>query len=178
MRLIDSYTIQLHPTLLCLPRPSRRRQRRIQRRWSTSTSPVIKVVSVTSMTVCTTHNIEWWPVGAALSRSRFGLSGLRCYLMTTISAVLCGVLSRSRSQSITGDIGSFYYGAGHPMTPHRLRMTHNLLLSYGIYKKMEIYVRAKNARFADASPPQPSTDRSLFSFMRIDSVLIRPVTRK
>jgi hypothetical protein len=26
------------------------------------------------------------------------------------------------------------------MKPHRLRMTHNLLLAYGMYKKMEVYV--------------------------------------
>ncbi|XP_012533151.2 histone deacetylase HDAC1 isoform X2 [Monomorium pharaonis] len=37
------------------------------------------------------------------------------------------------------DIGNYYYGKGHPMKPHRIRMTHNLLLNYGIYKKMEIY---------------------------------------
>ena len=38
------------------------------------------------------------------------------------------------------DIGSYYYGQGHPMKPHRIRMTHNLLLNYGLYRKMEIYV--------------------------------------
>lgn len=37
------------------------------------------------------------------------------------------------------DIGSYYYGAGHPMKPHRLRMTHNLLLTYGMYKKLEVF---------------------------------------
>ena len=37
------------------------------------------------------------------------------------------------------DIGSYYYGPGHPMKPHRLRLTHNLLLSYGLYKKMQVY---------------------------------------
>lgn len=26
------------------------------------------------------------------------------------------------------------------MKPHRIRMTHNLLLNYGLYRKMEIYV--------------------------------------
>ena len=26
------------------------------------------------------------------------------------------------------------------MKPHRIRMAHNLLLSYGLYRKMEIYV--------------------------------------
>ena len=42
--------------------------------------------------------------------------------------------------SILGDIGNYYYGQGHPMKPHRIRMTHNLLLNYGLYRKMEIYV--------------------------------------
>jgi histone deacetylase 1/2 len=37
------------------------------------------------------------------------------------------------------DIGNYYYGQGHPMKPHRIRMAHNLLLNYGLYKKMEIY---------------------------------------
>jgi histone deacetylase 1/2 len=37
------------------------------------------------------------------------------------------------------DIGNYYYGQGHPMKPHRIRMAHNLLLSYGLYRKMEIY---------------------------------------
>lgn len=39
----------------------------------------------------------------------------------------------------SGDIGNYYYGQGHPMKPHRIRMTHNLLLNYGLYRKMEIY---------------------------------------
>jgi hypothetical protein len=27
------------------------------------------------------------------------------------------------------------------MKPHRIRMTHNLLINYGLYEKMEIFVR-------------------------------------
>lgn len=42
--------------------------------------------------------------------------------------------------NILGDIGNYYYGQGHPMKPHRIRMTHNLILNYGLYRKMEIYV--------------------------------------
>ncbi|KAB0369519.1 hypothetical protein FD755_018512 [Muntiacus reevesi] len=38
-----------------------------------------------------------------------------------------------------GDIGNYYHGQGHPMKPHRIRMTPNLLLNYGLYRKMEIY---------------------------------------
>jgi acetoin utilization deacetylase AcuC-like enzyme len=35
----------------------------------------------------------------------------------------------------------FEYRQGHPMKPHRIRMTHNLILNYGLYRKMEVYVR-------------------------------------
>jgi len=40
---------------------------------------------------------------------------------------------------ISGDIGNYYYGQGHPMKPQRMRMAHNLILNYGLYRKMEIY---------------------------------------
>jgi hypothetical protein len=29
----------------------------------------------------------------------------------------------------------------HPMKPTRIRMTHSLVMNYGLYKKMEIFVR-------------------------------------
>lgn len=38
-----------------------------------------------------------------------------------------------------GAIGNYYYGPGHPMKPHRIRMTHNLLLNYGLYRKMSVF---------------------------------------
>lgn len=53
---------------------------------------------------------------------------------------LCCVLTPVVSLQTKGDIGNYYYGQGHPMKPHRIRMTHNLLLNYGLYRKMEIYV--------------------------------------
>ena len=31
-------------------------------------------------------------------------------------------------------------GQGHPMKPHRLALTHSLVLNYGLYKKMEVYL--------------------------------------
>ena len=37
-------------------------------------------------------------------------------------------------------MGNYYYGPAHPMKPHRLKLTHNLLLTYGLYRKMEVYV--------------------------------------
>lgn len=38
------------------------------------------------------------------------------------------------------DVGNYAYVSGHPMKPHRIRMTHSLVMNYGLYKKMEIYV--------------------------------------
>eukprot|EP00762_Andalucia_godoyi_P001213 ANDGO_02022.mRNA.1 Histone deacetylase 1 len=37
------------------------------------------------------------------------------------------------------DVGNYYYGQGHPMKPHRIKMTHNLLLNYGLYKHLDVY---------------------------------------
>ncbi|XP_078431677.1 histone deacetylase 6 [Wolffia australiana] len=35
-------------------------------------------------------------------------------------------------------IGDYYYGQGHPMKPHRIRMAHNLVIHYGLHRLMEI----------------------------------------
>jgi len=38
-----------------------------------------------------------------------------------------------------GDVGNFHYGPRHPMKPHRLTVTHSLVLNYGLDKKMQLY---------------------------------------
>ncbi|KAL0335768.1 UNVERIFIED_CONTAM: Histone deacetylase 6 [Sesamum radiatum] len=35
-------------------------------------------------------------------------------------------------------IGDYYYGQGHPMKPHRIRMAHNLIVHYALHRRMEI----------------------------------------
>ena len=37
------------------------------------------------------------------------------------------------------DVGHFYYGPGHPMKPHRLKLAHHLILSTGLYRKLDVY---------------------------------------
>lgn len=37
------------------------------------------------------------------------------------------------------DVGGYYYGQHHPMKPHRMAMTHNLCLAYGLYRHMDVY---------------------------------------
>ncbi|XP_067662888.1 histone deacetylase 3-like [Haliotis asinina] len=46
------------------------------------------------------------------------------------------------------DVGNFHYGPGHPMKPHRISLTHCLVLHYGLYKKMKVY-RPYRATFHD-----------------------------
>ena len=33
-------------------------------------------------------------------------------------------------------VGNFFYAPGHPMKPHRIKMAHNLILSYGLHRGM------------------------------------------
>lgn len=39
-----------------------------------------------------------------------------------------------------GDWGGAYYGANHPMKPHRIVMAHHLVLGYGLQKRMDVFV--------------------------------------
>ena len=39
------------------------------------------------------------------------------------------------------DVGKYYYGQGHPMKPHRVKMAHSLILHYGLYSQMEVCAR-------------------------------------
>ncbi|KAF7715030.1 Histone deacetylase [Penicillium ucsense] len=55
-----------------------------------------------------------------------------------------GANSKKVAYFYDSDVGNYAYVSGHPMKPHRIRMTHSLVMNYGLYKKMEIY-RAKPA---------------------------------
>ena len=45
-------------------------------------------------------------------------------------------------------IGNFVYGEGHPMRPHRVRLTHHLVVNYGLHKHVNVF-RPKAATKAD-----------------------------
>ncbi|KAJ1450208.1 hypothetical protein M885DRAFT_533023 [Pelagophyceae sp. CCMP2097] len=47
--------------------------------------------------------------------------------------------SRRVAYFYDAEIGNFHYGQGHPMKPHRVRMTHNLVVNYGLYRQMEVF---------------------------------------
>lgn len=56
------------------------------------------------------------------------------------------------------EIGTYYYGQGHPMKPHRLRMTHDLLLAYGLFEKMDVY------------RPHPAHSQEMYTFHSTDYI--------
>jgi len=37
------------------------------------------------------------------------------------------------------EVGNFHYGQLHPMKPHRLSVTHSLVLNYNLHKKMQVF---------------------------------------
>ena len=47
--------------------------------------------------------------------------------------------NRRVSYFYDAEIGNYHYGQGHPMKPHRVRMTHNLVVNYGLYRRMEVF---------------------------------------
>lgn len=47
------------------------------------------------------------------------------------------------------EIGQFYYGQGHPMKPHRVRMANSLVLHYGLYNKLDGYYTPTRAGAED-----------------------------
>ncbi|VDM29699.1 unnamed protein product, partial [Toxocara canis] len=59
-----------------------------------------------------------------------------------------GLDGQSITQMSLANVGNYYYGQGHVMKPHRIRMTHHLLLNYGIYRNLEVY-RPFPATFED-----------------------------
>ncbi|MBA0799025.1 hypothetical protein Gohar_009561 [Gossypium harknessii] len=56
------------------------------------------------------------------------------------------------------EVGNYYYGQGHPMKPHRIRMTHALLAHYGLLQHMQVH------------KPVPARDRDLCRFHADDYV--------
>ena len=61
---------------------------------------------------------------------------------TGSSSLSNGVASQPKKVAYfyDSDVGNYAYVAGHPMKPHRIRMAHSLIMNYGLYTKMEIYV--------------------------------------
>ncbi|KAI9030360.1 hypothetical protein DFJ74DRAFT_698673 [Hyaloraphidium curvatum] len=67
-------------------------------------------------------------------------------------AGLVGAHSKDRiSYYYNPVVANFHFGEGHPMKPPRLALTHQLVLGYGLHKKMEVYCprRASDEEITD-----------------------------
>lgn len=61
------------------------------------------------------------------------------------------------------DIGNYAYVTGHPMKPHRIRLAHSLVMNYGVYKFLEVYVSVPSLCFFSLSHS--------FQLLTLDSAL-------
>lgn len=60
--------------------------------------------------------------------------------MPRVPATLGSMPAKERvSYYYDSEWGNVYYGANHPMKPHRLVMTHHMVMAYDLHKRMEIY---------------------------------------
>jgi histone deacetylase 1/2 len=59
--------------------------------------------------------------------------------MSVTASTTGGSVKRRVSYFYDPEIGNYHYGQGHPMKPHRVRMTHNLVVNYGLYRKMDVF---------------------------------------
>jgi histone deacetylase 1/2 len=73
------------------------------------------------------------------------------------------------------DIGCYAYGAGHVMKPHRVRLTHDLVMNYGLYKKLEMF-RARRATPSEMT--QFHTDEYVEFLSRITPDMLEAHTKE
>lgn len=50
-------------------------------------------------------------------------------------------MPRRVSYFYDNEVGSYYYGQEHPMKPFRIKMAHQLIVNYGLYRRMNCFVR-------------------------------------
>ena len=77
-------------------------------------------------------------------------------------------------------VGNYYYGAGHCMKPHRIRMAHHLIVNYALYRQMEVYVSlgyckstvylSYASNFCNFQRPHPAQSEDISKFHTDDYV--------
>jgi histone deacetylase 1/2 len=80
--------------------------------------------------------------------------------------------SSLKSSSLTNfsdDVGAFTYGHGHPMKPHRIRITHDLVTAYDMLGKMHVLVcfhlvQLKYSAESDTQRPKRASPEAMTCF--------------
>jgi hypothetical protein len=54
------------------------------------------------------------------------------------------LISPAASDHLSDETGAYTYGLGHQMKPQRIRMTHELVMAYGMLEKLHVIVGLQN----------------------------------
>ncbi|CAG8570877.1 3337_t:CDS:10 [Dentiscutata erythropus] len=73
------------------------------------------------------------------------------------------------------DVGNYTYGQGHPMKPHRMRMVHDLVVNYNLFKKMEV-LTPKRATFRQMT--RFHTDEYIHFLERVTPVNVEELSQQ
>ena len=66
------------------------------------------------------------------------LKGLQVTEWIHLRFAVCNIAADS--SHCVGEVGGAYYGIKHPMKPHRMRMTNELIIEYGLVDHLDVYV--------------------------------------
>lgn len=92
-----------------------------------------KIEFVTSMTVCCFSRLLYQPLLPA-SKAWYQAKAWNWQQIISVPfhKPICGA----------DEVSGLYYGPKHPMKPHRITMTHHLVLAYELHDKFDMYVRS------------------------------------
>ncbi|KAF8382871.1 hypothetical protein PRIPAC_72013 [Pristionchus pacificus] len=76
---------------------------------------------------------------AAPSTSRVIMTNARRLRMSAAARSTQGHSKNRVTYYYNADIANCYYGEGHVMKPHRIRMAHQLIMGYGLYQHLQVY---------------------------------------
>ncbi len=74
-------------------------------------------------------------------------------------------LSKKKVSYFYQDDMNYYYGMHHPMKPFRLKLTHDLILSYRLYRSLRVL------------RPRPASAEEMMQFHNPECVLARLLAR-
>lgn len=57
----------------------------------------------------------------------------------------------------SADVGAYTYGLGHPMKPHRIQVTHELVTAYDMLDKMQVLVSSGRLNISGGRKPDPES---------------------
>ena len=52
----------------------------------------------------------------------------------------CSTRTQHNRRLASGEVGGAYYGLKHPMKPHRMRMTNEMIIEYGLDEHLDVFV--------------------------------------